>query len=335
MNILITGANGFAGSHLAEQIFKSKEEFPGSRDLAVFGLVRRNFRKDNLEDAGLMTNLHPFFPIVGDLQDAFAIDKIISEIKPMYIFHLGAQSFVKLSWDQPIETLRTNVEGTINILEAVRRHCPEAFVQIACTSEEYGLVLENEVPITENNPLRPQSPYAVSKVSADFIAYQYHMSYGLNIVRTRTFNHSGPRRGEEFVVSAFCKQAAMINADMLPRKMLVGNLEAKRDFTDVRDIVKAYILSLTKKLRTGPWNIASGVEATYSMQTVLDMVLETSNLKGIEIKEDLKRMRPSDVPVLVGDATKFRAATGWRPSISFEKTVEDTYKYWVKRINRQ
>ena len=264
------------------------------------------------------------------MRDSSSVNKVISEIKPDRIFHLAAQSFVPTSWHAPAETISTNIIGQLNLFEAIRESKINPVVQLACSSEEYGMVYDNEVPIKESNPLRPLSPYAVSKVGQDLLGYQYYMSYGIKAVRTRGFNHTGPRRGEVFVSSNFAKQIAMIEKGKSEPVIYVGNLTAKRDFTDVRDMVRAYWLATEKCLPGEVYNICSGEAVT--IQYVLDTLLGMSKVK-IKVKKDASRMRPSDVQILLGDNTKFRKATGWKPEIPFEKTMKDLLDYWRKTIN--
>ena len=202
-------------------------------------------------------------------------------------------------------------------------------IQIACSSEEYGMVFPNEVPIRETNPLRPLSPYAVSKVAMDYLGYQYFESYKLRIVRTRGFNHTGPRRGETFAESTFAKQIALIEKGKQEPIIFVGNLEAERDYTDVRDMVRAYTLAVEKCDPGEVYNICTG--KAFQMKAVLDMLLSFSNVK-VQIKQDPARMRPSDVPILIGDNSKFVAKTGWKPEIPFEKTLKDLLDYWRARV---
>jgi GDP-4-dehydro-6-deoxy-D-mannose reductase len=248
---------------------------------------------------------------------------------PEKIFHLAAQSFVGTSFHAPQETLTTNIIGQLNILEAVRSLGINPYVMIAGSSEEYGLVYENELPIKETNPLRPLSPYAVSKVTQDLLGYQYFKSYGLNVVITRAFNHTGRRRGEPFVSSNFSKQIAMIEKGKQEPIIHAGNLEAIRDFNDVRDIVKAYWLSLEKCKPGEVYNICSG--KGYKIKEVLGILLSLTKVK-VKITQDPDRLRPSDVPVLIGDSTKFRAATGWHPEIPFEKTLQDLLNFWRENV---
>lgn len=316
-NVLITGAEGFVGSHLADWIIQNKRQY------AVHGI--RHWHPRHTQTIHLNRRCVYHNCDIRSLDELF---KIINKVKPVKIFHLAAQSFVPQSWTTPAETLETNVIGQANLFEAVRRAGVDPVIQIAGSSEEYGLVYKNEVPIKESNPLRPLSPYGVSKVAQDFLGYQYYKSYGLKVIRTRAFNHEGPRRTEVFVTSDFSKQVAEIEKGKKEPIIYVGNLEAVRDFTDVRDVVRAYWLA-TEKCKPGEvYNIGSG--RGLKIQEVLDMLLQMSRIK-ITVKQDPKRLRPSDVPVLICDATKFRRATGWKPQIPFEKTLRDLLNYWRER----
>jgi len=223
------------------------------------------------------------------------------------------------------------VTGQTNIFEAVRMLGLDPVIQIACSSEEYGLVHPDEVPIREDNPLRPLSPYAVSKVAQDMMAYQYFQSYGLKTVRTRGFNHTGPRRGDVFVTSNFAKQLASIEAGLQEPVIRVGNLEAVRDFTDVRDMVRAYWLAVTKGKHGEVYNLATGTGIT--IQELLDRLLSLSTAK-VDVVQDPERMRPSDVVRLIGDSSKFRNDTGWAPEVPFDKTLSDLLQYWRERVKR-
>lgn len=317
MKILITGITGFVGSHLADYAL-SKE------NVQVYGTIRWRSKTENIEHIKDKLRL-----IQCNLNDASSVNDLIGDIKPDKIFHLAAQSFVPTSWNSPAETLTSNIIGELNIFEAIRRAKINPWIQIAGSSEEYGMVYPEETPIKETNPLRPLSPYGVSKVGQDLLAYQYYMSYKLNIVRTRAFNHTGPRRGDVFVCSEFAKRIAGIEKKGEPPVILVGNLDAQRDFTDVRDIVKAYWLGLEKCKPGEVYNICTG--KAYRISEVLDILIGSSKVK-IEIKKDPAKMRPSDVPYLGGDSTKFREATGWKPEIPFERTLKDLLNYWRERV---
>ena len=264
-----------------------------------------------------------------DVHDAGAVRRLLRDVRPDRIFHLAAQSYVPTSWLTPAETLSVNVLGQVNLFEAIRDLDLPARVHIAGSSEEYGLVLPHEVPIREESPLRPLSPYAVSKVTQDMLAYQYWKSYRLHVVRTRGFNHTGPRRGEVFVTSNFARQVAEIEKGLREPVVWVGNLDSVRDFTDVRDMVRAYWLALEQGEPGEVYNICSG--RGYSMHQVLEILLALAHVK-VEVREDPARMRPSDVTLLIGDCSKFRGATGWEPTIPFEVTLKDLLEHWRKRV---
>jgi GDP-4-dehydro-6-deoxy-D-mannose reductase len=316
MRVLITGITGFAGSHLADYCLERG-------DAEVHGLIRWRSRTENIEHLGGKVMLHEC-----DLRDAGSTRDVIEHVRPEYIFHLAAQSFVPTSWRAPSESLTTNVLGQLHVFEAVRKVGHQCRIQIACSSEEYGMVYENEVPITEDNPLRPLSPYGVSKVGQDMLGYQFYMSYHMDIVRTRGFNHTGPRRGPVFVCSDFAKQIVDIEMGRREPVMYVGNLDAMRDFTDVRDMVKAYWLSLEKGKPGEVYNICR--EKSWKIRDILDLLVGMSSVK-IEVKVDQTRLRPSDVPILKGDCSRFKRDTGWSPEIPFEKTLEDILDYWRNR----
>jgi GDP-4-dehydro-6-deoxy-D-mannose reductase len=314
--VLVTGVTGFAGSHLVDYILTRN-------DCEIFGIQRWRSPLENVEHFKEKITL-----VECDLRDASSTRDTLERMRPDWIFHLAAQSFVPTSWSAPTESLTTNVLGELNIFEAVRRIGLQCRIQIACSSEEYGMVNADELPIKETNPLRPLSPYAVSKVAQDLLAYQYWMSWKVDSVRTRGFNHEGPRRGPVFVASDFAKQIADIEKGLKPPVLHVGNLEAKRDFTDVRDIVRGYWLALEKCEPGEVYNLCSG--KAYSIQQVLDLLLGMTKTR-IEVRQDRMRLRPSDVPVLLGDRTKFTRATGWEPVIPFEQTLQDMLDFWRAR----
>lgn len=313
---LITGIAGFVGSYMAELLL--------SKGYDVYGISRARSKMDHIES--IKTKLHLED---ADLLDSHSLYSAINKIRPDYIFHLAAQSFVPTSWGSPSVTLEVNIVGSANLFEAVRQVGIDPVIQIACSSEEYGMVYENEVPIKETNPLRPLSPYAVSKLSMDYLGYQYFESYHMRIIRTRGFNHTGPRRGDTFAESTFAKQIALIEKGKQEPVIYVGNLEAERDYTDVRDMVRAYLLAVEKCDPGDVYNIATG--KAIKIEDVLTLMLSQSKVK-VEIKQDPARMRPSDVPILIGDSSKFQKKTGWKPEIPFEKTAEDLLNYWRERV---
>lgn len=323
-NILITGINGFAGSHLAELLLGHSKR--------VFGTVRLRSNMDNLS-AFVRNNAEL---IECELTDAHAVrNTLIGRVNPDVIYHLAAQSFVPKSWSSPADTMHNNIVSQLNIFEALRSFgMYSTIVVIAGSSEEYGLVHEHEAPIAEDNPLRPLSPYAVSKVAQDMLGYQYAQSYKMPIIRCRAFNHEGPRRGQDFVISNFAKQIASIESGLQEPVISVGNLDARRDFTDVRDTVRAYAALVHETMENGlefgqVYNICSG--RAWRIGDMLDMLLGMSTAE-IEIKHDENRMRPSDVPLLLGNCDRLKEATGWVPEIPFERTLRDTLDYWRGRV---
>ena len=317
MKILVTGINGFAGSHLAELLLREEP------DAEIHGTIRLKSSVENI------LHIKEFLELIAiDIRDPHSVMKTISLVQPDFIFHLAAQTFVPFSWSAPNETIETNVLGTINLLEAVRHSFKnQKFpkILVAGSSEEYGLVSDEELPITENNPLRPLSPYGVSKVAQDQISWQYFKSYGLPIIISRAFNHTGPRRPIFFSVSSFCYQAAK------SQTITHGNLEAIRDFTDVRDTVRAYYLLMKVGTPGERYNICTGRGIKIS-----EIIETLSQLTESKINTILKPAlsRPSDVPRLVGDYSKLYKKTGWTPKISFHKTVKDCYDYWCERTKK-
>jgi GDP-4-dehydro-6-deoxy-D-mannose reductase len=320
MRVLITGITGFAGSHLADLCLTKK-------GVELYGIVRWRSRTENIEHIWDRVKL-----IECDLRDATSTRDAIEEIRPEYIFHLAAQSFVPTSWNAPTESLVTNIVGQLNVFEAVRKIKLGCRIQIACSSEEYGMVYPGEVPIRETNPLRPLSPYAVSKVGQDMLAYQYFMSYRTDVVRTRGFNHTGPRRPAIFVCSDFAKQIVDIERGVREPVIRVGNLEARRDFTDVRDIARGYWLALEKGKSGEVYNLCSGT--SYRIGEILEMLLSLAGVKA-EVRQDAARLRPSDVPHLEGANDKFRADTGWKLDIPFEQTLRDLIDFWRNNPGRR
>jgi len=318
MNVLITGITGFAGSHLAEYILSHQ---PG---VQVHGIIRWRSRMDNITGIMGKVELHE-----ADLKDMVSLKKVLAACRPERIFHLAAQSFVPTSWRLPAETFMINAVGQINLFEAVLDLKLDPRIQIAGSSEEYGTVHPDEVPMKETNPLRPLSPYAVSKVAQDLLGYQYFKSYGLPVIRTRGFNHTGPRRGDVFVTSNFSKQVAEIEKGKREPVIHVGNLDARRDFTDVRDMVRAYWLAAEKGEPGDVYNLGTG--SAISMHRLLEMLTALCRTK-LRIQVDPERLRPSDVPILQADSSKFRALTGWAPTIPFEKTLADLLDYWRERV---
>ncbi len=321
MKILITGISGFVGSYLAEYCLS----MPGAE---VYGTILSHHLGDEMKRIEGVKDKIKIFEC--NLTNRIAVERVLQEVKPDKIFHLAAQSFVRVSWDGPEDTIFNNIMSELNIFESCRNLGINPIIQIAGSSEEYGLVSEDEVPIKETNPLRPLSPYAVSKIGQEMLGYQYYKSYGLKVVLTRAFNHEGPGRGEQFVTSTFAKQIAQIEKGKQEPIVKVGNLQAQRDYTDVRDMIRAYWLATEKCEYGKPYNICSG--KTWVIEKVLEFLLSLSTVKNIKVEKDPERMRPSDVQILKGDYSEFNKATGWNPEIPFEKTLEDTLNYWRERV---
>lgn len=314
MRVLITGVTGFVGSHMAEYCL--------GLDSEVYGTRRWRSPMDNI--VGITDKLEL---VECDLIDESSVYSAVSKSRPDYIFHLAAQSYVPSSFVAPRDTLETNIIGTLNLLEAVRRTEIDPVIHICSSSEVYGQVEPEEVPIKEDNQLRPQSPYAVSKVGEDLLAYQYFRSYGMKTIRTRAFTHTGPRRGSVFVASSFAKQIAEVEKGTRPPVVRVGNLKSIRTWLDVRDIVRAYWLCVEKCPPGEVYNI--GGSTTRSIGEMLEFLLSLSPRKGdIQVKEDPKLLRPSDVTLQIPSVEKFRNATGWEPQIPFEQTMSDLLDYW-------
>jgi GDP-mannose 4,6-dehydratase len=317
MNILITGITGMVGSHLAEYILQHHPE------ALVHGLVRWRSPPDNIEAIRSRVALH-----LGDLRDLGSLMRVMEKARPDRIFHLAAQSYVTASFTAPADTLETNVVGTTNLLEAVRLSRISPAIHICSSSEVYGQVKEDEVPIRESNPLRPASPYAVSKVGEDMIALQYFLSYGMRTIRTRMFTHTGPRRGDVFAESAFARQIAEVELG-LRQTVMVGNLASVRTLADVRDAVRAYWLLLEKGEPGEVYNI--GGDRTMTVGAVLELLKGMARCP-VAHQVDPGLLRPSDVTLQIPDSSKFRAATGWAPEIPVERTLRDLLDYQRHRV---
>ncbi|MEW6482925.1 MAG: GDP-mannose 4,6-dehydratase [bacterium] len=324
MKILITGITGFVGSHLAEYIITNFAENK------ILGLVRWRAPVENIKHI-----LDKIKLCYGDLLDIPSLKAILREEKPEVIFHLAAQSYVDFSFSSPIATLQANVLGTCNLLEAVKELKfslnYDPIVHICSSSECYGQVKEDEVPIKEENPFRPASPYAVSKVAEDMLGLQYWLSWKIKTIRTRLFTHTGPRRGEVFAESSFAKQIASIEKNLIPPVIKVGNLESIRTFLDVKDAVRAYWILVNKCPPGEVYNI--GGKETMSVGEMLNRLIGLSSVKDIKIEVDPARLRPSDVTLQIPCIDKFKNKTGWQPEIPFEKTLNDLLEYWREELS--
>jgi GDP-4-dehydro-6-deoxy-D-mannose reductase len=269
--------------------------------------------------------------VEADLTDPAAAAAVVEEVRPERIIHLAGQASVHQSWLDPAGTLRTNVLGVVHLLDAVRGRGLRPPVLVVGSAEEYGPVAPEELPIREETPLRPASPYAVSKVAQGALALLYGPAGGLRVVLTRTFHHTGPGRGEAFAESSFARQLADIEAGRQPSVLKVGNLEAVRDFADVRDVVRAYWMLLEKGAGGAAYNVCTG--RGRRIRDLLGILLAASRAR-VEVRVDPERLRPSDVPAQVGDPSRLRAATGWEPRIPLERTLVDLLDDWRARTRQ-
>ena len=313
MKVLITGITGMVGSHLAEYFLSS---FP---EIEVHGLVRWRSPLRNIQKILPRIRLHQ-----GDLRDLNSLVVLLREVRPDRIHHLAAQSYVDMSFIAPADTLNSNIIGTVNLMDAVRIVGISPRIHICSSSEVYGQVLPDEVPIKESTPLRPASPYAVSKVGEDMIAFQYGLSYRLDLVRTRMFTHTGPRRGDVFAESSFARQIAEIELNRQNGPVRVGNLDSVRTLADVRDAVRAYKLLLDKCPGGEVYNIGGN-----ETMTVGDILKTLKSLARVPIEHvvDPARLRPSDVTLQIPDTSRFHSATGWQPQIPARQTLSDLLDY--------
>jgi len=313
MRCLVTGVSGFAGSHLAEHLISQGQD--------VVGTIRARPDTKNISHLKIKTHLM-------DLNDAHGVAHVIKEVRPDAVFHLAAQSFVGWAWQFPEETLRTNIIGTLNVLEAVRNHVPKCYVHIASSSQVYGKVRPEDMPMGVNTPCSPMNPYDTSKLAQDMLALQFFNSYGMNIVRTRAFNISGPRRGELFAESSWAKQVADIEKGKQEPVIYHGNLDAERDYIDVRDVVKCYSKACFHGEPGALYMVGAGVPR--SMREIIHFFKDSSNFP-IELKQDPKRMRPSDTMTMRADTSDMNWMMDGRGLIPFEKTMGDLLEYWRSR----
>lgn len=311
MRVLVTGIAGFVGAWLAEYLLTLP-------DVTVHGIVHRHDRRiRHLQDR---LTLHR-----GDLRNAVWIDEVVRAVQPDYLLHLAAWSDVGGSWQQPWVAYELNIYCQLNLLEAVRRAAPACKTLIVASNEVYGLVHPEDIPIDEDTPFRPNSPYGVSKIAQDMMGLQYWNNYRLPLVRVRSFNHIGPGQSEDFVASAFARQVAEIEAGLRDPILRVGNLDAVRDFTDVRDVVRAYWLAVCGGQAGEVYNVGSGQGRP--VRWILDTLLSMTDA-AIEIEQDPNRLRPSDVPISVCDNRRLVAATGWRAEIDLSQTVREILDGW-------
>lgn len=325
---LITGMTGMVGSHMLDYLLRET-------DWDIWGMVRWRSPLDNIRDHLPMINRQERIRLVyADLRDTMSIDAAIAQCKPDYVFHLAAQSYPKTSFDSPLDTMDTNVQGTERLLGALRRYRPDAVIHVCASSEVFGRVPKEKLPIDEECTFHPASPYAISKVGTDLIGRYYAEAYGMTVMTTRMFTHTGPRRGDVFAESTFAKQIAMIEEGRIDPVVRVGNLESLRTWADVRDAVRAYYLLVTHDPVPGEYyNIGGAFSST--IREMLDKLISLSSHSGIRVEIDLERLRPIDADLQVPDTRKFQAHTGWQPAIPFETTMQDLLDYWRDRVRAE
>lgn len=329
---LITGITGMVGSHLLDFLMENTKD-------EIIGICRWRSPLDNVK-AHISTanevNSRVKFDY-GDLNDLSSLIRVIKKFKPDYIYHLAAQSYPQTSFTAPIDTLNTNIIGTMNLLEAIRLVEEESAykpkIHICSSSEVFGRVPKNRVPIVEDELFHPASPYAISKAGTDLIGRYYGEAFKMKTVVTRMFTHTGPRRGDVFAESSFAKQIAMIEKGLIEPIIKVGNLESLRTFADVRDAVKAYHMLITSDYINGDYfNI--GGNYTCTVGQMLDTLISLSSCRSkINVEVEEKRLRPIDADLQIPCLDKFVNHTGWKPEISFEKTMKDLLDYWRNEID--
>jgi len=325
----ITGITGMVGSHLADYLIEKT-------DWKIVGLIRWRSPLDNISHLIERTNKNDRIKLLyGDLGDSISIEAAISEAKPDYVFHLAAQSFPKTSFTAPLDTMDTNIQGTARVLEAIKNHVPNAIVHVCSSSEVFGRVPPEKLPIDEECTFHPASPYAISKVGTDLIGRFYAEAYGLKVMTTRMFTHTGPRRGDVFAESSFAKQIALAEAGFIEPVIKVGNLKSLRTVADVRDAVHAYYLLVTKNPIAGEYYNIGG-QHTAEIGEILNHLISISTLsQSLKIEVDPDRLRPIDADLQVPNTSKFEHHTGWKQAYSFELTMQDLLDYWRNKVKSE
>lgn len=325
---LITGITGMVGSHMLDYLLKET-------DWDIWGMLRWRSPLDNIREHLPRVNRQDRIKLVyADLRDTMSMDAAIEQCKPDIVFHLAAQSYPKTSFDSPLDTMDTNVQGTERLLGALRRYRPDSVIHVCASSEVFGRVPKEKLPINEECSFHPASPYAISKVGTDLIGRYYAEAYNMTVMTTRMFTHTGPRRGDVFAESTFAKQIAMIEEGRMEPIVRVGNLDSLRTWADVRDAVRAYHLLVTCQPVGGAYYNIGGT-FTCSVREMLDKLISLSTHKGIQIEIDPDRLRPIDADLQVPDTRKFETHTGWKPEIPFEKTMTDLLDYWRARVRAE
>ena len=323
---LITGITGMVGSHLADYLLRHT-------DWEIVGMVRWRSPLDNIAHLVPLVNAGDRISLVhGDLRDSTSVDSVVQESRPDYVFHLAAQSYPKTSFSSPLDTFETNIQGTNRVLESLRNYSSEAIIHVCSSSEVFGKVSADKLPIVEDCTFHPASPYAISKVGTDLIGRFYAEAYGMTVMTTRMFTHTGPRRGDVFAESSFAKQIALAESGLIPPVIKVGNLGSLRTIADVRDAVRAYFLLLTIDPVPGEYYNIGGEHSVSIGELLRDLIALSPLGDSLRVEEDKSRLRPIDADLQVPDTGKFRRHTGWHPEISYEQTLADLLNYWRERV---
>ena len=324
---LITGITGMVGSHLLDYLLEHT-------DWDIFGMCRWRSPLNNISNhLDLINRGKRVHLLYGDLRDSVSVNEVLREAAPKYVFHLAAQSYPQTSFTAPLDTYETNVQGTCRVLEAVKSYCADdTVVHICASSEVFGRVAKTNLPITEDCTFHPASPYAISKVGTDLIGRYYAEAFGMTVMTTRMFTHTGPRRGDVFAESSFAKQIALIEAGKLMPELKVGNLKSLRTFADVRDAVRAYHMLVTLNPTPGEYYNIGG-NFSCEVGEMLDYLLSLSPKRSvIKITTDPSRLRPIDADLQIPSTEKFKKHTGWEPQIPFEQTMQDLLNYWREQV---
>jgi GDPmannose 4,6-dehydratase len=324
---LITGITGMVGSHLADYLL-------ANTDWNIYGMSRWRSPLDNISHLLNRINKNDRISLVnGDLCDPMSIREVIVFVQPDFVFHLAAQSDPKTSFTSPFKTLDVNILGTMRLLEEIRDAKIDPVIHVCSSSEVFGRVPKEKLPIDEECSFHPASPYALSKIGTDLLGRYYAEAYDMKVVTTRLFTHTGPRRGDVFAESSFAKQIVMIEKGLIPQVIRVGNLNSLRTWMDVRDAVRAYYMLVTKNPIPGEvYNIGGNYSCTIG--DMLTTLLTISGMQGrISIEVDPGRIRPLDADLQIPNTKKFSAYTGWKPEIPFEKTMRDLLDYWRDKLS--
>ena len=328
MKAFITGITGMVGSHLAEFLLEET-------DWEIHGLIRWRSPLDNIESlVSRINEKDRVFLHYGDLRDSQSLDLVVEKIRPDYTFHLAAQSYPKTSFDAPLDTYATNISGTSSLLEALKKYSPKSVIHVCASSEVFGRVSKDKLPINEECSFHPASPYAISKIGTDLVGRFYAEAYDMKVMSTRMFTHTGPRRGDVFAESTFAKQIAMAEKGIIEPIIKVGNLDSMRTIADVRDAVRAYYMLVTVNPTSGEYYNIGGIHSCTIGQILNDLISLSTIKDKIIIEQDPDRLRPIDADLQIPDTTKFKKHTGWEPEYTYEQTISDLLDYWRNMVKK-